>query len=107
MQRWQLMVTVALSLAALLLIANLPYSGSDADNFKLNLEMPSVERYVWMGCQSGRPSCEALFFAEHKSATYNYARSSARNRSHCGIHLVTIQSKPSDHNAGASEALAP
>ena len=65
MPRWLLVVTVALSLAALLLIANLPDSGSDSDNFKFksNLEMPSVEHYVWMGCQSGRPAGKALFFA--------------------------------------------
>ena len=45
MPRWLFVVTVALSLAALLLIANLPDSVSDSDNFKLNLEMPSV--YSW------------------------------------------------------------
>ena len=46
MPRWLLVVTVALSLAALLLIANLPDSGSDSDNFKFksNLEMPSSSR---------------------------------------------------------------
>ena len=54
MPRWLLVVTVALSLAGFLLITNLPDSGSDSDNFKLNLETPSVEHYVWMGCQSGR-----------------------------------------------------
>ena len=48
MPRWHLMVAVALSLAALVLIANdgnLPDSCSDSDNikFKLNLKMPSVE----------------------------------------------------------------
>ena len=52
MPRWLLVVTVALSLAALLLIANLPESISDSDNFKLNLEMQSVEHCVWMRCQS-------------------------------------------------------
>ena len=66
MPRWLLVVTVALSLATLLLIANLPDSGSDSDNFKLNLEMPSVGNYVWMGCQSGRPAGKALFFAGYK-----------------------------------------
>ena len=52
MPRWLLVVAIALSLAALLLIANLPDSGSNSDNFKLNLEMPSVEHYVWMGCHN-------------------------------------------------------
>ena len=60
MPRWLLVVTVALSLTALLLIVNLPDSGSDSNNFKLNFEMPSVEHYVWMGCpahgRSARPS---------------------------------------------------
>ena len=60
--RWQSVVTVALSLAALLLIANVPDSGTDSDDFKLNLEMPSVEHYLWMGCRSGRPASKALFF---------------------------------------------
>ena len=87
--RWLLVETVALSLAALLLIANLPDSFSDSDNFNLNLEMPGVEHYVWMGWQSGRPASKALFFAGYKSASCHYARSSACNRSHCGIHLVT------------------
>ena len=89
-----LVATVALSLAELLLIANdaanLPNSGSDSDNFKLNLEMQRVEHYVCMGCQSGRVAGKALFFAEYKSAACHYPCSSACNRMHWGICLVTI-----------------
>ena len=98
---------LALSLAALLLIANLPYSGSDSDNFKLYLEMPSVERCVRVGCQLGRPASEALFFrvTEYKSTACHCARSSACNKSYSGIRLVTIQSKPSDHDAEGSGAV--
>ena len=40
------MVTVALSLAALLLITNLPDSCSDSDNSELNYEMESVDSAV-------------------------------------------------------------
>ena len=76
MQRWLLVVTVAISLAALLLIADLP----DSSSVKLNLEMPIVEHYVWMGCQLGRPAGKALFFARYKSTACHYARSSACNR---------------------------
>ena len=77
MPRWLLVETVALSLAA-----NLPDSCSDSDNLKLNLEMLSVEHYVWMGCpvQSGRPAGKAHFFTGYKSPACHYASSSACNR---------------------------
>ena len=56
---------------------------------------------------SGRPAGKALFFAEYKSAACHHARNSACNRSHCGIRLVTIQSKLLDHAAGGSGAVGP
>ena len=95
MPRWLLVVTVALSLAALLLIANLPDSGSDSDNFKFksNLEMPSVEHYVWMGCQSGLPAGKALFFAQVRGVL---VRGMPLRLQQC-VQLVALWHPPGQH----------
>ena len=83
-------VTTALSLTVLLVC------------FSLDSVMTSVrvDRYVCMGCQSGQSGHGATYFPTYKAAACHYARSRACNQSNRCILLVTIQSKPSDRDAG-------
>ena len=90
-------VTTALSLTVLLVC------------FSLDSDMTSVQVdwYVCMGCQSGQSGHGATYFPTYKAAACHYARSRACNQSNRGIRLVTIQSKPSDRDAGCTGASGP
>ena len=90
-------VTTALSLTVLLVC------------FSLDSVMTSVrvDRYVCMGCQSGQSGHGATYFPTYKAAACHYARSRACNQSNRGIWLVTIQSRPSDRDAGCAGASGP
>ena len=103
MRRWlsASVVTTALSLTVLLVCFCLD-SDSDMTNVR-------VDRYVCMGCQSGQSGHHdgATYFPTYKAAACHYARSCACNQSKCGIRLVTIQSKPSDRDAGGAGASGP
>ena len=67
--------------------------------------MPSVTRWVCMGCQQpnrfGGPSS---YFADYKSAACHYARSPVCNKSNRGLRTLTIVSRPSDRDAGGGGA---
>ena len=70
---------------------------------ELELTMPSVTRWVCMGCQQpnrhGAPG-QGSYFADYKSAVCPYARSAACNKSNRGLRTVTIVSRPSDRDVG-------
>ena len=68
-----------------------------------------VDLYVCMGCQSGQSGHGATYFptSRYKAAACHYARSCACNQSNRGIRLVTIQSRPSDRDAGGAGASGP
>ena len=70
----------------------------------LKLTMPSVTRWVCMGCQKPGSSSSASYFADYKSAACHYARSSACNKSHRGLRTVEIVSRASDRDAGGGGA---
>ena len=61
------------------------------------LEMPSVTRWVCMGChqpnQHGGPTS---YFADYKAAACHYARAAQCNKSMRGLRTVTIVSRPSE-----------
>ena len=101
MPRWlsASVVTTALSLTVLLICFSLD---SDSDMTSVR-----VDRYVCMGCQSGQSGHGATYFPTYKAAACHYARSRACNQSNRGIRLVTIQSKPSDRDAGGAGASGP
>ena len=69
---------------------------------ELELTMPSVTRWVCMGCQQpnrhGAPGLGS-FFADYKSAACHYASSPACNKSNRGLRIVTVVSRPSDSDA--------
>ena len=69
---------------------------------ELESTMPSVTRWVCMGCQQpnrhGAPGAGS-YFADYKSAACHYARSSACNKSNRGLRTVTVVSRPSDRDA--------
>ena len=92
-------VTTALSLTVLLVCFSLD---SDSDMTSVRLD-----RYVCMGCQSGQPGHGTTYFSTYKAAACHYARSRACNQSNRGIRLVTIQSRPSDRDAGGAGASGP
>ena len=95
-------VTTALSLTVLLVCFSL-----DSD---LDMTSVRVDLYVCIGCLSGQSGHGATYFPtykSHKTAACHYARSRACNQSNRGILLVTIQSKPSDRDAGGTGASGP
>ena len=93
-------VTTALSLTVLLICFSLD---SDSD-----MTSGRVDRYVCMGCQSGQSGHGPTYFPTDKAAAcHHYARSRACNQSNHGNRLVTIQSKPSDRDAGCTGASGP
>ena len=81
--------------------------------FSLNSDMTShwlsvrIDRYVCMGCESGQSGHGATYFPTYKAAACHYARSRACNQSNHHIRLVTIQSRPSDRDAGGAGASGP
>ena len=99
MQRWlsASVVTTALSLTVLLVC------------FSLDSDMTSVrvDQYVCMRCQSGQSGHGTTDFPTYKAAAYHYSRSRACNQSNRCILLVTIQSRPSDRDAGGAGASGP
>ena len=101
MPRWlsASVVTTALSLTVLLICFSLD---SDSDMTSVR-----VDRYVCMGCQSGQSGHGATYFPTYKAAACHHASSRACNQSNRGIRLVTIQSKPSDRDAGCTGASGP
>ena len=101
MPRWlsASVVTAALSLTVLLVCFSLD---SDSDMTSIR-----VDRYVCMGCQSGQSGHGTTYFPTYKAAACHYASSHACNQSNRGIGLVTIQSKPSDRDAGSAGASGP
>ena len=92
-------VTIALSLTVLLVCFSLD---SDSDMTSIR-----VDRYVCMGCHSGQSGHGTTYFPTYKAAACHNARSRACNQSNRGIRLVTIQSKPSDRDAGGAGASWP
>jgi hypothetical protein len=73
----------------------------------LNSTMPSVTRWVCMGCHKpgiATSSSSASYFADYKSAACHYARSPACNKSHRGLRTVEIVSRASDRDAGGGGA---
>jgi len=72
---------------------------------ELDLTMPSITRWVCMGCQQpNRYGGPASYFADYKSAACHYARSPVCNKSNRGLRTVTIVSRPSDRDAGGGGA---
>ena len=74
---------------------------------ELELTMPSVTRWVCMGCQQpnrhGAPG-PGSYFADYKYAACHYASSPACNMSNRGLHTVTVVSRPSNSDAGRGGA---
>ena len=101
MRRWlsTSVVTTALSLTVLLVCFSLD---SDSDMTSVR-----VDRYACMGCQSGQSWHVATYFPAYNAAACHYARSRACNQSYRSIWLVTIQSIPSDRDAGGAGASGP
>ena len=92
MPRWlsASVVTTALSLTVLLVC------------FRLGHDQCSSLRSVCMHGVSVLAVWSATYFPTYKAAACHYARSRACNQSNRGILLVTIQSKPSNRDAGGS-----
>jgi len=71
---------------------------------QVELTMPSVTRWVCMGCQQPNRHCApgpgSYFAADYKSAACHYARSAACNKSNRGLRTVTVVSRPSDRDVG-------
>ena len=65
----------------------------------------SIGMYAWR-VSPGSPG-GATYFPTYKAAACHYARSRPCNQSNRGIWLVTIQSRPSDRDAGRSMANSP
>ena len=63
----------------------------------------STERYVCMGCQ-GQGSSSVSFFDTYKAAACHYARSPVCNQSGRSISMITVQTRPTDRDAGGSGA---
>ena len=87
------------------------FHSQPAELESLTTGMPSVIRWVCMGCQQpnrhrdwapGPGSYSS--FADYKSASCHYARSPACNKSKRGLCTVTIVSRPSDRDAGGGGA---
>ena len=97
MPRWlsASVVTTALSLTVLLVY------------FRLGHDQCSSRRSVCMHGVSVRAVRSATYFPTCKAAASHYARSRACNQSNRGIRLVTIQSRPSDRDAGGAGASGP
>ena len=97
MPQWLSVVTTALSLTVLLVCFSLDMS---------HMTSVRVDWYVCMGAvrDSGHG---ATYFPTYKAAACHYARSRACNQSNRGILLVTIQSRPSDRDAGGAGASWP
>ena len=74
---------------------------------ELPVTMPSITRWVCMGCQQpnrhGAP-CPGSYFADYKYAACHYASSPACNMSNRGLHTVTVVSRPSNSDAGRGGA---
>ena len=75
--------------------------------FSVDMAGIQVDRYVCMGCQAGVPAVHAAYFPTFKAAACHYARSRACAQSTRGIRLVTIQSRPSDREAGGAGGAGP
>ena len=101
MPRWlsASVVMTALSLTVLLVCFSLD---SDSDMTSVR-----VDQYVCMGRQSWLSWHGTTYFRTYKAAARHYARSRACNQSKRGIQLVTIQSRPSDRDAGGAGASGP
>ena len=87
------LVTTALSLTVLLAFFRL---GHDQCSSRSVLCM--------MGCQSGQSRHGATYFPTYKAAACHYAHSRACNQPNRNNRLVTIQSRPSDRDAGGARA---
>ena len=69
--------------------------------------MPSVTRWVCMGCHkpcNATNSSSVSYFADYKSAACHYARSRVCNKSNRGLRTVEIVSRASDRDAGGGGA---
>ena len=95
MPHWLSVVTTALSLTVLLVC------------FSLDMTSVRVDGFVLMGCQSGQSGHGATYFQTYKAAACHYACSSTCKQSNRCILLVTIQSRPSDRDAGGTGASWP
>ena len=102
--RVTLRVISVISIATALQVVCVSFLSQPDSELQVELTMPSVTRWVCMGCQQpnrhGAPGPGSYFAADYKSAACHYARSAACNKSNRGLRTVTVVSWPSDRDVG-------
>ena len=101
----RVVAVISIAILGVTVLGPSPTSSSSLELLK-SPNMPSVTRWVCMGCHPGPASSSrsATYFADYKSAACHYARSPACNKSHRGLRTVEIVSRASDRDAGGSGA---